>query len=128
MHDDNKSRFHEIEETRTSAAQDRFEEILQKVKAAGAHIDRDEESPLYADVAQQEVEIGRRRIVEFSLNHTDFQITRDEKTARITGAGPGQKSHRAALEQLPVPAINIKLKSKPELSQQWVAVEIEDVF
>lgn len=79
MHDDNKSRFHEIEETRTSAAQDRFEEILQKVKAAGAHIDRDEESPLYADVAQQEVEIGRRRIVEFSLNHTDFQITRDEK-------------------------------------------------
>jgi len=121
QHDDKPLR--ELDDTRASAAQDRFEELVAKVKAAGAEITLDEESPLYADVAGTETPLGRRRTVEFNINHTDFQITRDEKTARIVGSGP-----RAALQELTVPSLVIKLKKKPDISDQWVQVDIEDMF
>ena len=121
QHDDKPLR--ELDNTQASASQDRFEELVDRVKAAGAEITMDEESPLYADIAGTETPIVRRRSVEFNLNHTDFQVTRDEKSARIIGVG-----HRAALQELPVPSVVIKLKKKPEISQQWVQVDMEDMF
>jgi len=125
QHDDKPLR--ELDDTKASAAEDRFEEMVTKVKAACAagqgEITMDEESPLYADIAGTETPIGRRRTVEFNLNHTDFQVTRDEKDARIIGIG-----HRAALQELPTPSVVIKLKKKPEISNQWVQVDIEDMF
>jgi hypothetical protein len=113
----------EIDETSKSAAEDRFEEILKKVKAAGAEIVLDEEGPLYLSLGMDDFEIGRQRTVEFSLNGTDFHISRQEKNSRIVGSGV----HKS-LEELPRPFIDIKLKSKPGISDQWVYVDLEDVF
>lgn len=122
MHSDEKP-MREIDDTAGSAAEDRFEELLNKVKAAGANIVSDLESPLFVSLGADDFEIGKERIVEFSVNGTDFQIVRQEKFARITGAG-----HHKSLEELSRPSIDIKLKSKPELSEQWVFVDVDDLF
>lgn len=122
MHSDDKP-LREIDDTTVSAAEDRFEEILEKVVSAGAKIVKDEETPLYADVGTEEVEIGVQRVVEFNLNGMDFQIIRQVKEARI--GGQGYQKRREDLER---PSIDIKLKRKPEIEDQWVAVDIEDMF
>jgi lysylphosphatidylglycerol synthetase-like protein (DUF2156 family) len=121
QHDDKPLR--EIDDTAASAAEDRFEEILEKVTARGAEIERDEESPLYIDVGSEEIDIGEERIVEFNMKGMDFQIIRQVKRARIVGEG-----HHKSVEELPRPHIDIKLKSKSEISDQWVFVDMEDVF
>lgn len=118
-----KKPFHEIDDTRGSAADDRFEMILNRVKAAGADITLDEESPLYTEIGMQQFEIGYERVVEFNLAKFDFRITRDVKTMRLSGAG--KQKH---MEQLPSPSIQIHLKRKPETSQQWIEVDLEDLF
>ncbi len=122
MHSDDKP-LREIDDTAASAAEDRFEEILEKVKAAGAEITKDEESPLYADIGMKEFEIGDERVVEFNLKGMDFQIIRKAKYVRIMGEG-----HNKSLEDLPRPSIDIKLKRKPDTSDQWVIVDLEDMF
>lgn len=122
MHSDDKP-MREIDDTAGSAAEDRFEEILKKVKAAGAEIIKDEQSPLFTDLGNDEVEIGENRVVEFNLNGMDFQIIRHVKNVRIMGEG-----HRKYLEDMPRPSIDIKLKRKPEISDQWVYVDMEDMF
>lgn len=121
MSDDKPMR--EIDETAGSAAEDRFEEIVKKVKAAGAEMIKDEEVPLYVALGADDVEIGDERVVEFHLNGMDFQITRQAKTMRIVGEG-----HKKNLEELSRPMIDIKLKSKPDTSDQWVFVDLEDMF
>ncbi|MFC1655834.1 hypothetical protein ACFL3C_03125 [Patescibacteria group bacterium] len=113
----------EIDDTAGSAADDRFEEIIEKVKAAGAEIIRDESGPLYVSLGREEVEIGEQRVVEFNLNRMDFEITRDAKTVRIVTDG-NQKN----LEQLSRPIIEIKLKRKPEMEDQWVIMDLDDMF
>jgi hypothetical protein len=122
MHSDDKP-MREIDDTSSSAAEDRFDEILKKVEAAGAEITLDEESPLYMSIGVDDYEIGRQRIVEFSLNGMDFHIARQEKTARLVGGG----QHKS-IEELPRPHIDIKLKRKPGISNEWVFVDLEDVF
>jgi len=122
MHSDDKP-LREIDDTAGSAADDRFEEILQKVISAGAEILRDDESPLYAAIGLDEYEIGMERIVEFNLNGTDFQITRHEKDVKIMGEG-----HHKRLEDLPRPSVIIKLKNKPDTSDQWLVVDMEGMF
>jgi len=121
QHDDKPIR--EIDDTAGSAADDRFEEILERVKAAGAEFMKDETSPLYIDLGREEVETGEQRIVEFNLNKLDFQITRTVKTVRIVGDG-----HNKSFEDLSRPIIEIKLKRKPELSDQWVIMDMDDMF
>lgn len=111
----------EIDETAGSAAEDRFEEIVNKVEAAGAEMIKDEESPLYVSIGADDFEIGDERVVEFHLKGTDFQITRRSKTMRIVGEG-----HRKSVEELPRPMVDIKLKSKPDTSDQWVFVDMDD--
>lgn len=119
----NDKHIREIDETALSASSDRFQEILDKVKKAGARIDVDEESPLYVDVGAEEIEIGTQREVQFNLNGNDFLITRQVKMARISGSG--YHKHKEDLEK---PIVDIKLNTKPEISDQWVAVDLDDMF
>ena len=121
QHDEKPAR--EIDDTAGSAAEDRFEDFMKRVKAAGAEIEKDETGPLYVDLGQEEVEIGEQRIVEFNLNRMDFQVTRNVKTIRITGEG-----HKKSFEDLSRPIIDIKLKRKPDTSDQWVIMDLEDMF
>ena len=121
QHDDKPIR--EIDDTAGSASEDRFEEIIKRVKAGGAEIVKDESSPLYMDLGSEEAEIGEQRIVEFNLNGMDFQIIRNAKTVRIVGEG-----HKKSFEQLSRPSIDIKLKRKPENSDQWVFMDLDGMF
>jgi len=121
QHDDKPIR--EIDDTAGSAAEDRFEEIIRRVKAANAEIIKDESGPLYVDLGREEVEIGEQRVVEFNLNKMDFQIIRNAKTVRIVGEG-----QKKGIEQLSRPIIDIKLKRKPENSDQWVFMDLDGMF
>lgn len=116
-----KRAFTEIDDTRQAAADDRFEEILEKVKAAGAEIARDETEPLYSGMGDDDLEIGEQRTVEFNLAGFDFWITRDVKDANVVGHG-----HQKSVVDLPAPRIEIRLKRKPEDSDQWVVVDLDD--
>lgn len=113
----------ELDATAASAADDRLEEILRKLKAAGGQITKDEIIPLHVDFNMEVVEIGEQRTVEFNLNKTDFQIVRNVKNVRVAGA-----SHRKHLENLDRPMIETKLKRKPQNSDQWIGVDLEDLF
>ena len=113
----------EMDHTAGAAADDRFEAILKRVEEAGAEFMKDEISPLYLDLGRDEVEIGEQRIVQFNLNKTDFEITRKVETVRVVGDG-----HHKSFEDLPRPRIDIKLKSKSEMSDQWVIMDLEDMF
>ncbi|MBI2453872.1 hypothetical protein HYV58_01695 [Candidatus Peregrinibacteria bacterium] len=113
----------ETDDTFVSAAQDRLEEILRKVKAAGGEMKSDETVPLYVDFNNDIVEVGISRIVAFNINETDFEITHQVKNYHTVGAG-----HRKALERLARPIIELKLKKKPETSDQWTGVDLDDLF
>lgn len=114
----------ELDDTAASAASDRLEEILRRVKAAGGEITKDEEMPLFIDFNNDTVEIGERRVIEFNLNKTDFQIIRDIKNFRTAGSA----NHRKHLEAMDRPMIETKLKKKPEISDQWIWMDFEDMF
>lgn len=113
----------EIDSTVGSAAEDRFEEIIEKVKAAGAEIITDESYPLYADMGREEAEVGEQRVIEFNLKKMDFEITRSVKTVRVVGDG-----HNKSFEPLSRPIVETKLKRKAETSDQWVIMDLEDMF
>ena len=114
----------EIDDTAGSAADDRFEEIIKRVKAApGAEIEKDDTTPLYTSIGPEDAEIGEQRVVEFNMNGMDFQITRQVKYVRIMGEG-----HKKTLEDLARPSIDIKLKRKPDTSDQWVFVDMDEMF
>ncbi len=113
-----------MDDTAASAANDRLEEILRRVKAAGGDITKDETAPLVIEFNNDFVEIGEQRMVEFNINRTDFQITREVKNVRIGGVS-GHKKH---LEDLARPIIDTKLKRKPENEDQWIGVDFEDMF
>lgn len=113
----------EMDHTAGAAADDRFEAILKRVKEAGAEFLKDEISPLYIDVGRDEVEIGEQRVVQFNLNKTDFEITRKVEKVKIVGDG-----HHKSFEDLSRPRIEIKLKSKSEMSDQWVIMDMDDMF
>jgi lysylphosphatidylglycerol synthetase-like protein (DUF2156 family) len=113
----------EIDSTVGSAAEDRFEKIIEKIKAAGAEIIEDESYPLYADMGREEAEVGEQRVIEFNLNKMDFEITRSVKTVRVVGDG-----HNKSFEPLSRPIVETKLKRKAETSDQWVIMDLEDMF
>jgi len=115
--------MHETDDTRRSGAAAAFEEILEKVVAAGGKISKDETIPLYADIGLQEGEIGQERVVEFNLGPMDFHMTRKTETQRITGAGR-QKS----LEPMDPPRVTTILKRKESNSQDWQTVDLDEMF
>lgn len=114
----------EMDDTAASAADDRLEEILRRVKAAGAEMKLDERVPLQIEFNNEIVEIGEQRVVEFNWNRTDFQITRKVKNMRVSG-GDRNRKH---LENVSRPMIETTLKRKPDSTDQWIGVDIEDVF
>lgn len=113
----------ELDDTAASAANDRLEEILRRIKAAGGEITKDEETPLYMDFNNEVVDVGEQRIVEFNLNRMDYQITRNIKNVRVGGSGP-----RKHLETISRPMIETKLKQKPDNSDQWTGVDFDEMF
>ena len=113
----------EMDETMASAASDRLEGILQKLRVAGGKVTLDEKGPLYFDFNNDVSEIGTKRTVEINFNKTDFQITQEIKDYRVSGAG-----HHKHLEKLTRPMIDIKLKRKPENSDQWIGVDVDELF
>ena len=113
----------EIAETKAAGKEEAFNEIIEKVKTAGGEIVKDETSPLYTEVGSQEFEVGEQRIVEFNLNRLDFKLTRNSETHVISGSG-----HQKHVEELPMPRINISMKRKPDTSNEWQIVDLEDMF
>lgn len=120
---DKRKPIRELDDTAASAADDRLEEILKRVKAAGGVITKDEIIPLHMDFNMEVVEVGDQRTVEFTLNKTDFQIVRRIKDVRVAGG-----SHKKHLENLDRPMIETHLKRKPENSDQWIGVDIDEMF
>ena len=115
--------MHEIAETRFSGQQAAFDEIIEKIKAAGGEITKDEEVPLYDDIGTQEVELGTERVVEFNLNRNDFQLIRKVETHRIEGAG-----RHKSLMPLDIPRIKMSLKKKAETSNDWQIIDLDEMF
>ncbi|MDA1060185.1 MAG: hypothetical protein O3B47_00125 [bacterium] len=118
-----KPEMHEIAETRQAGKDAAFEDILERVKAAGGEITLDETAPLYTEVGSQELEVGYQRLVEFNLNRIDFQLTRKVENAVLQGSG-----HQKHLEDLEVARSNITMKKKADTSQDWQVVDLEDMF
>lgn len=115
--------FHETPDTRAKGDAAAFDIILEKVKAAGGEIVKDEEVPLYDDIGMQEVELGTERLVEFTLNKTNFQLIRKIETQRIDGVG----KHKS-LAPLDPPRVKMSLKKKPLFGEDWQVVDLEDMF
>lgn len=113
----------EIDETRGAGRDEAFEAIVDRIKAAGAEIVQDEIHPMYTEIGAQELEVGYERIVQFNLNRFDFQLTRRVETFSIQGEG-----HQKNLAPCNPARIKFILKRKAELSQDWQAVDMEDMF
>ena len=118
-----KKPMREIAETKAAGKEEAFNEIIEKVKTAGGEIVSDETSPFYTEVGSQEFEVGEQRIVEFNLNKLDIKLTRNSETHIISGSG-----HQKHVEELPMPRINISMKRKPDTSNEWQVVDLEDMF
>lgn len=115
--------LHETDSTRASGAAHKFDEILERVAQAGGDITSDEETALFVDIGADEAEIGVIRTVEFNLNRTDFQMTRKIEEERIIGEG-----HHKSLEPMETPHVKITLKKKPEIEDDWLMVDLDDMF
>lgn len=118
-----KASMHEIAETRAVGKDMAFDQLIERVKAGGGEITRDETTPLYVEIGMQEFEVGSQRIVEFSLNRYDFQLTRKVETHILQG--DGRQKHT---ESLGAPRSHIKMKKKESISNDWEAVDFEDMF
>ncbi len=112
----------EISDTKASAKDDLFEEILDRIETAG-EITKDEESPLYTEIGTEEFEVGRERVVEFTVNKTEFKLIRKVETHRLSGAG--RQKH---LEKMDTPRIDLGLKKRIGYSTDWQIVDMEDMF
>ncbi|MFC1749788.1 hypothetical protein ACFL2V_13385, partial [Pseudomonadota bacterium] len=77
----------------------------------------------FVDIGNDEVEIGEQREVEFNMKRMDFLIIRKVKKARVVGEG-----HSKSVEELSRPIVEIQLKRKPDISDQWVIMDLEDMF
>lgn len=114
--------MHEIAETRASARDDAFEEIVKRIKSVAEDVD-DEITPLYTEIGTEEFEIGEKRIITFNINKQDFELSRKSETHHISGAG-----HQKHLEALDYPRITDILKRKSQYDQNWEVIDLEDMF
>lgn len=111
----------EIDFTRSKGKDQAFEDLLEKVVSAGGEIESDESSPLYSDMGNSEIETGTVREVLFNLAKNDFKLIREVQEVRINKSGKLYST-----EDLDNPIIRIKLFKKPELSEDWLAIDMED--
>jgi hypothetical protein len=112
----------EIAETKAAAKDEAFDAIIARIENSGGIIASDEVHPLYTEVGSQELEVGYQRIVEFNINKTDFQLTRNVETHSLQGSG-----HQKHLEEMTGSKVNIKLKSKSETSNDWRTVDLDEM-
>lgn len=113
----------EIDETRGAGRDEAFEAIVDRIKSVGGEVTEDTTSPLYSEVGDQELEVGYERVVQFSLNRFDFKLSRRVETQAIQGEG-----HTKHLSVLASPRIKFILKRKPDNSQDWQLVDLENMF
>jgi hypothetical protein len=113
----------EIDETRGAGRDEAFEAIIARIKSVGGEVTEDETNPLYTEVGTQELEVGYERVVQFSLNRFDFKLSRRVETQSIQGEG-----HQKRLSELASPRIKFVLKRKPDNTQDWQLVDLEDMF
>ncbi len=113
----------EIDATMGADKDEQFEAIVNRVKESEGKIIKDETSPLYTEVGNREMEVGYRRIVEFNLSEMDIRLTRDVETHILQGGG-----HLKHLEKLDFPRSKIIMRRKPEDSNDWKIVDLEDMF
>ncbi|MBI4235445.1 hypothetical protein HY604_04040 [Candidatus Peregrinibacteria bacterium] len=113
----------EISATKRATRDAQFEAFIDRIKESGGEITLDETVPLYTDVGMQEFEVGTERVVEFSVNHTDFHLSRKTETHILQGSG-----HQKHINELDPPRINIVLKRKSETSNDWQVMDLEDMF
>lgn len=113
----------EIDETRGAGRDEAFEAIIERIKSVGGEVTEDDTSPLYAEIGTQELEVGYERVVQFSLNRFDFKLSRRVETQSIQGEG-----HTKRLSVLATPHIKFILKRKPDNSQDWQLVDLENMF
>ncbi|MFH1284486.1 MAG: hypothetical protein ABIH78_02765 [Candidatus Peregrinibacteria bacterium] len=118
-----KKPMHEIAETRAAARDEAFEEIINRVKQSGGNIEKDETTPLYTEIGSEEFETGSRRIVEFTLNKTDFQLVRDVENYVLQG-----ESRQKHLEELEVARVKISMKKKSAYESDWQTVDFDEMF
>ncbi|NIA02475.1 MAG: hypothetical protein GWP15_03755 [Nitrospirae bacterium] len=111
----------EIAETKAAARDEAFEAIIERIKSSGGEIVKDEMSPLYMEIGSQELEIGTQRVVECNLNKLDIQLTRNVETHAMSGSG-----HQKHADKLDMPRVKIKMKQKPDSSDTWQIVDLED--
>ncbi|MBD3360631.1 hypothetical protein GF366_02390 [Candidatus Peregrinibacteria bacterium] len=118
-----KKGLREIAQTKAAARDEAFERIIERIKSSDGEIEKDETHPLYTEIGMEEFEIGSQRIIEFTLNKTDFQLTRNVETHLLQG--PGKQKH---LEELETPRIRINLKKKSPYSEDWQNVDLDEMF
>lgn len=111
----------ETDFTRSKGKDASFELLLEKVMSAGGEISLDEITPLYSDMGNSEIETGTLREIVFNLGRNDFKLIREVQTVRINKSGKMYST-----EELENPIVRIKLYKKPELSQDWVSIDMED--
>ncbi len=113
----------EIDETRGAGRDEAFEAIIDRIKSAGGEVTEDQFNPLYTEIGTQEFEVGSERVVQFSLNRFDFKLSRRVETQSVQGEG-----HKKSLSDLTSPRIKFILKRKPDTTQDWQSVDLEDMF
>lgn len=119
-----KGEMREISETRAATRDAQFEAFVQRILDAGGAISEDQTVPLYTEVGMQELEVGEERIVQFSLpNGLDFKAIRKKETHLLQGSG-----HQKSLQPLDIPRVTIILYRKPQSSQDWQVVDLEEMF
>lgn len=111
----------EIAETKAAAKDEAFEAIINRIENSGGEIKDDEISPLYVSIGSQELEIGTERVVECTLDKLDIQLTRKVETHSLSGSG-----HQKSAMKLDMPRVKISMKQKPEISDTWQIVDLED--
>lgn len=114
----------EIDETRSQARDEAFENIIEHIKSRGGEVTEDNTHPLYMDIGADQFEVGTERKVEFTLkNKMDFQLIRKKETSRIQGEG--KQKH---LEDMMPPRVTMVLKKRSLGSGDWQLVDMEDIF
>jgi hypothetical protein len=115
--------MHEIDETRAAAADDAFEAIITRIKSEGGEVTKDEIVPMYDDIGMDEAETGYIRTIKFTLHDQDFQLIRKVQEHRVTGEGRNK-----SLEAMSRPRVSMTMKKKKEYSDDWVVVDLEEMF
>ena len=117
-----KGPMREISDTMQSVKDEKFNLILEKIRKVAEDY-QESTSPLYIESGMDQFEVGEETIITFNLMHSDYEITRQVKTHRLSGEG----RNKHVEENMP-PQVLIKLKKKDELSSDWKNIDLLDLI